>query len=486
MRVSASGQILSKQQMESVQSRLVRDVALALDDTQLRALVLQAIQESPFREGKLHFRTFLEGDGAPLLAAVAAARQTTEPDVFRSLDSLVDLEFYMPVPDHRAAWDGGSNLIVAGALRDHVIPVAADLAGNAVTIASAEEPPATPALVLVPVETNFGARPPSTTAEQIGSTSGVYMTYMSVWDDYEGWGMGSPEFEVHPYVRNGDVWSSVSCSGSEVGPPYYWDYNDISSPWSGEVLAVTGSVLQGDTVAFQIWEDDTEPCGPLGRGRPPKADPTLKEAILETVVGAGIVYYAFDEYGFWRGFWTMVVVGGVVFALENDLFHADEFVGSFQIPDGCWEPTGSRVVAVKDTNMTTAWVGIDPRDVADYREPKCPPPPMNVWITGPRTAPDYSWVSVTANVSNYTAPLSYAWKVNGTPACGSSYECTERVDGYTTFEVTVTDADNDSAYDSHTVSPECTDGPGCTPMAPRKDTTGIEQVLEPASSQPWS
>ena len=118
MRVSSTGLLVSEQDMANVHARLIHDVAVALADPSLRTLVYEAMRQSPYREGQLHFRTFLEQNGSSLLRAIARARTATEAEVLRSLDSLMSLEFYMPVRQHRTAWTGDANVIVAGVLRD--------------------------------------------------------------------------------------------------------------------------------------------------------------------------------------------------------------------------------------------------------------------------------------------------------------------------------------------------------------------------------
>ena len=61
---------------------------------------------------------------------------------------------YLPVPAHRAAWRGDDNLLVATVGADHEAPVAFTLDGRRIVL-DAERPPATPVLVVVPVETDF-------------------------------------------------------------------------------------------------------------------------------------------------------------------------------------------------------------------------------------------------------------------------------------------------------------------------------------------
>src|SRR5207244_3059502 len=104
------------------------------------------------------FQRFLAADGA--LARGGVARQTgvSAAEVDREAGAAIPLEMYFPVPEHRRAWTGDANLLVATAIGDHDIPVAFDLRGHRILLDPAR-PPATPVIVLVPVETDFTPPP---------------------------------------------------------------------------------------------------------------------------------------------------------------------------------------------------------------------------------------------------------------------------------------------------------------------------------------
>jgi hypothetical protein len=90
--------------------------------------------------------------------------------------------------------------------------------------------------------------------------------------------------------------------------------------------------------------------------------------------------------------------------------------------------------------------------------------PLSVAIQGPSTAPQYSWVQVSANVSHANGQVSYSWTVNGSSACSNNSTCSAQLGSsgsYTTFAVTVTDSEDD-AYDSHAVFAEWDECPECT------------------------
>jgi len=108
------------------------------------------------------------------------------------------------------------------------------------------------------------------------------------------------------------------------------------------------------------------------------------------------------------------------------------------------------------------------RDVvsADFGIPSIPPPPpqLMVSISGPTTGSAYEWVTMTATVSNYLAPVTYSWEVNGYAACGNQSTCSTALGpegSYTTFSVTVTDAQPATAsafqavFAQHSACPQC-------------------------------
>ena len=215
--LSRNGILVPQAQMRSRLAAITRDVAIALADPQLRATVYSELRGSPYREHKIYFGGFLRNSGRSLLNALAGLRQGTTAGVLATLDSVVDLEFYMPVKEHFVTWTGGRDLIVDSALRDDGrVPFGFDLTGQPVAL-SAAEPPPTPTLVLVPVETDFSripAPPPANVNAAMSTIPGVYMTREVVYDDHEGWPNGAPEFEVHLFQTDVDMeYIDVICAG---------------------------------------------------------------------------------------------------------------------------------------------------------------------------------------------------------------------------------------------------------------------------------
>jgi hypothetical protein len=254
---------------------LAHDVAVALQNADLRQLVFNELSASPYREHKLHFAGFVRGRGAQLLERVAAVQRRTVNAALASLDSVADVEFYMPVPEHAAAWRGDTNLIVVAQLRDEATPVGFTLTGEPVLALSPDVPPATPALVLVPVETDFSQGPAR--AEECpecppggggggGGGGGSPSLASELWaiemvleDDGEGWPRGSPELVISTLrVFTNGTSETLRCANEEKASPYYFD---AEAGWAGEVLVTPLSEFNppgGGLTGIMIWENDDE------------------------------------------------------------------------------------------------------------------------------------------------------------------------------------------------------------------------------------
>ena len=256
--------------------QLARSMALALGDPAFRAHVKAQLDRSPFREHKLPFQRFLAADGDRGTAALARGAGSATADVTREANRAVPLEMYLPVPEHRRAWSGGADVLVATAVADHAAPVAFDVHGNR-RLLDPERPPATPVIAVVPVETDFstapdliqciaycgggggGAPPPP--------TPGLYMTQSHFVDDFEGWLKGAPEFEVHILGQKGqtDSLTDYQCAGEKQAAPYYFDQNGLD--WSGSVLLFSKVQLDaynaahpGQNIRVFVVEDDDTAC----------------------------------------------------------------------------------------------------------------------------------------------------------------------------------------------------------------------------------
>jgi hypothetical protein len=257
--------------------RLARRFARAMADPAFRAYVKSELDRSQVREHKLHFQRFLSASGRRVMREVA--RLSAEPDsaVEQDARAAQTLEMYLPVPAHRAAWNGGENILVASAEQDHEAPVAYDVRGRRYSL-SASAPPATPVLAIEPAEADFGPEgttgfqvdpipPPSPPPPPPSPPSGLYMTYSHFVQDFEGWFKGSPEFEIHIFgqLNKSDSLTSYQCAGAVASGYYRFDQNNLD--WSGSVLLFTQAQLNSYKTAhpnqnFRIiaLEDDDTGC----------------------------------------------------------------------------------------------------------------------------------------------------------------------------------------------------------------------------------
>jgi hypothetical protein len=258
--------------------RLARRLARALTDSAFRAFLKTELDRSPFAEHKLHLQSFLHGSDRRALKEVARLSASPDSDVETDAKDAMPLEIYFPVAAHRAEWTGGSHLLVASAREDHDAPVAYDALGRR-RVLSAEEPPATPVLAVVPVETDFahptgpGAEAECTTCVDGGggggtvTPTGLFMTYAHFVQDFEGWFKGSPEYEIHILGQSGtsDSLKDYQCAGEPAGGYYRFDQNSLD--WSGSVLLFSQTQLNNYKAAhpnqnFRIvaLEDDDTGC----------------------------------------------------------------------------------------------------------------------------------------------------------------------------------------------------------------------------------
>ncbi len=447
--LSRAGIPVPEPRMHELLERITREVAVALADPAVRDMVYKQLQASPYREHKLDFGAFLRSGTRPLLTSMAAARSAesgpaqspgatvTTDAVLATLDSIIDLEFYMPVPTHWAAWRGDAHLLVAGALHDRAVPIGFDLAGRPVPL-SADQPPDVPTLVVVRKETDFSSPSALARAAPARVTTvdppGVYMvaSYIADHGQYEGWTAGAPEFEVHAFVQNSvGTFVDVQCAGNEQSYPLQYDQND--DYWSGRVLAILEEGIGLHQVEFQVWEDDYQACTWNG-GRPPHTtDNTAHD--LENL--AAKIFQAYIDSGIKKVASILMVVPGLLdlgFALNHD-----DPVGVFSLTgpqNGCFPVNGPATFDIKRPS-DGANVGYVQLDVTfGDKVPKCP---LAVSINGPGFVSAGSVATWDAVPVNGTQPYTYQWYINGSPVgTGPSY--TGDVDG-ADFEISVTVTD---------------------------------------------
>ncbi|MGH7530147.1 MAG: hypothetical protein ACREMN_07165, partial [Gemmatimonadales bacterium] len=263
--------------------RLARLVARALTNPAFRAYLKAQLDASPYRERKLQFQTFVRAAHDRALRQIAEASGEAEDALARDVGSAIALEIYLPVPEHRAAWTGDDQVLVATALTDRDAPIAFDVNGRR-RLLDPDGPPATPVIALVPVETDFTAGPelllqcescldydggdgvsggtPTTTPPP-----GLYMTKAHFTQDFESWLKGSPEFETHLLGQRGQTDSLVTyqCAGEHAGGPYA--YNQNGTDWTGRVLLFSkrqfddyNAAHPGRNLRVFFVEDDDTAC----------------------------------------------------------------------------------------------------------------------------------------------------------------------------------------------------------------------------------
>ena len=381
---SVAGDLVSKPEMELRTRELARSIALALAEDTVRGAVFDALQLSTDPEHKLHFATLLADEG--VLGDEMSRRSGKPTSELRSLLlGVLDLEFYMPVDEHRAQWRGGDDVIVATVLDDDgSIPVAYDLQGTEFFL-DPDVPPTTPTLALVPSEQDFASESEVLEiARDYSGGDGIYMVYSSIWDDFEGYLMGDPEFELHAFVENasGDL-EDVSCAGNGQSSPYKADFND--GVWTGEVMIISEEDADTGYVELQFWEDDNDGCTSSG-GRPPKVTDPDWDDLLE-MASTGYKAYEYFQSGQW---WKLLGAGGGFLKAGYDFYESvnnDDLVGLIKWPPaGCWPessgPIYGPVLSEDSGHALQGYVKLDNNFAA--RDSTCS---LSASMTGPSWKP---------------------------------------------------------------------------------------------------
>lgn len=372
-----------------IAARVARAVALALADSAVRADVYTSIHSSPYREHKIHFRSFLTNTGlwagrqGRLLPRLLADREvgSSQAQILSALDSLRDLELYVPVPEHYRLWNGDENVVVATELRDHEVPIAFDLSGVLYPLASADVPPSIPVIGIVPAETNFEHAPaPSLTDPACdpntaiipcdpppgGSSGYPQPTALGLWvnhsyipDDFEGFLNGAPEFEIFiasQTTNSGGFNKEVQCAGGvaddiNTNQPgnrtaeYVFDQNDPD--WVGLVKIATlqqfdaAQALDSGAVVM-VWEDDNTPC----RIKRPSATATQWIQAASGAVNAGRAFARKKSNLLDQTLSAAALVVTVLQLLTNEM--DDDFVGLVERADALGQTYTDATHAIVD------------------------------------------------------------------------------------------------------------------------------------------
>ena len=201
------------------------------------------------------------------------ARITSVPrtEMARSISRAPALELYLPVPEHRAAWQGDARVLVATVGDERLPPVAFSTTGRR-TVLSRTTPPDIPVLAVVPVETDFDAveRPTFQGGNSGGGNAppaGLYMTSSHLVETFESWTKGQPEIEAHLLGQAGasDSLTTYSCAGGAASGYFKFDQNTLD--WAGSVLLISQTQLNSYRSAHPnqnlrvfFVEDDDTPC----------------------------------------------------------------------------------------------------------------------------------------------------------------------------------------------------------------------------------
>jgi hypothetical protein len=267
--IPAESAQVSRDTPAAARERLAHRIALALADPQFRMQLKQDLDRSPVREGKLHFQRYLASSRARATDGMARASGETSTVVALDARRAPELELYLPVPAHRAAWTGDDRILVATTGDERRPPVAFSPKGERFVL-SPTDPPQVPVLALVPVETDFDD-PAQLLGGPTGGGStpppGLYMTKSHLVETFESWVKGAPEIEVHVLGQSGgtDSLTSYSCAAGAAAGYYHFDQNSLD--WSGSVLLITQHQLNSyktthPNQSFRVFlvEDDDTSC----------------------------------------------------------------------------------------------------------------------------------------------------------------------------------------------------------------------------------
>lgn len=354
----------------SPRERLALRLAVALADPATRAALKRRLDASHAPEGKLQFQALARADQGLLLASLARGGGSVA-ELLADLDAARPLEVYLPVASHRAAWQGDAGVLVATIGQDGEAPVAYDLEGHR-RVLSADTPPATPVLALVPQETDFtGGRPlmaascydlcgstTTTATSNVSSAAGLYLTTSHFEDSFESWLKGKPEYEYHVYgLVAGSEAEQLACTGEYAGGYSYFDQN--GPDWSGNAMLLSEQERQayqsahpGAPIRIVAYEDDDEACVPRIDGNRVTQLLSAVDAAYKGVTSGKV------EPWYVKGVRAAPSLFNLYSAVRNIITTGDDLIGNaVETSVAGWVPGGANWVLKSDGTRTYGWFG---------------------------------------------------------------------------------------------------------------------------------
>jgi hypothetical protein len=142
---------------------VARGIAAALRSPEIRATLLAAMQDSPWREHKLTLQEFARStEGHKFMQLAADGVGMTESAFLTLVTQLPGMDLYLPFREHRLGWSGEAELLV-GTTFDGNAPelVAYSSAGEARVLRLSDGMPGVPLLLLQPAERKQRVHAPS-------------------------------------------------------------------------------------------------------------------------------------------------------------------------------------------------------------------------------------------------------------------------------------------------------------------------------------
>ncbi len=251
-------------------------MAKALADPSLRSALHEAMKASQFSEHKLVLQEFAGTPaGARVIRAMAAAGKVDESVVRGWMQQLPPMDLYVPFVEHRRAWTGTSDLVVAanmdvddtrftgfapdgsraqfdsrqGAPRQAVIflhpaedkatrDVAAENASRR-TIEDASRPVST--AILVDGSGKASVIPAAGAPRYSVSSASTYTGYLHEYRNFEGDGVGGIELYVQHYAgRYGSKIDGATIPENDHWTSWGYEYDDVTTAHDAMLFSSVG------------------------------------------------------------------------------------------------------------------------------------------------------------------------------------------------------------------------------------------------------